>query len=625
MRWLVCLLCFGVATMCFAQPVSRLWIKTTSLPGTDTYSDLFVDAQGNSYVCGSTSPGVGVATAIAVKFDRNGVKLWERSYPSTVGGSWARSVAVDAQGNVILAGFTKWVGNDRQSWVAKVSPTGVLLWERTGNATVTSSWYDVAVDSVGEISLTGDFNSTGLKMRTSHYLADGTWVWNREYTYPGLTNIQVQSGFWVEVDASRNIYVCGVSYGNNIFNNVAKYSPAGTLLWLRHQNDSNRDYPRGFLMYGGSNCAMITEASGGGTDAIYLTTYDTNGVRTSHYGGSFAIGTADRPHTSSFIHLPDGSFVTVGNIQASFGTPTVRSFRAVFKGGSVSIATEVGQRFGMGAAAGLTGGEYYFSSVGQSVASSLVNGVLPSYPWGNPNYSWSQSVFGSTANGQTPAAFMQILRVDPRGDLLAAGQFTGANGYDGLLIKYELNPVAGDDAFSTQTGQALTRSAPGLHENDSQASQATLALTQAPMHGTLTAFNEGSFSYVPNAGFAGVDRAYYKLTRTNGVAPYTSFAEAVFTVYPTISNFVIDPPSVKGGNQVTLRVAVATRLSTALTFPITGQTIHLGGNFSSITVPKESTVGEQVINTIVVATTETATLTVRSGTSTRSATLTITP
>ena len=85
-------------------------------------------------------------------------------------------------------------------------------------------------------------------------------------------------------------------------------------------------------------------------------------------------------------------------------------------------------------------------------------------------------------------------------------------------------PVAGNDAYSVQEGNTLTIVAPGLLANDTDADGDTISATNytQPSHGTLTqVVTDGSFQYVPDAGFVGVDTWTYFITDGAGSATGT--------------------------------------------------------------------------------------------------------
>lgn len=72
-------------------------------------------------------------------------------------------------------------------------------------------------------------------------------------------------------------------------------------------------------------------------------------------------------------------------------------------------------------------------------------------------------------------------------------------------------PIAVNDTYQLLPDQTLDISAPGILANDTDAEgdSLTAALFSGPAHGTLTLDPAGSFEYIPEAGFAGIDSFMY--------------------------------------------------------------------------------------------------------------------
>jgi nitrous oxidase accessory protein NosD len=75
-----------------------------------------------------------------------------------------------------------------------------------------------------------------------------------------------------------------------------------------------------------------------------------------------------------------------------------------------------------------------------------------------------------------------------------------------------LPPVAANDAGSTSQDTPLTVAAPGVLSNDTspEARPLTAAKVSDPAHGTVTLGSDGSYRYVPAAGFSGTDTFTYR-------------------------------------------------------------------------------------------------------------------
>ena len=98
-------------------------------------------------------------------------------------------------------------------------------------------------------------------------------------------------------------------------------------------------------------------------------------------------------------------------------------------------------------------------------------------------------------------------------------------------------PVANPDSYSTSENTQLTVQAPGVLSNDDEVDSVSLTalLVTGPANGTLTLNADGSFRYVPTAGFAGADSFTY---RANDGSANSNVA----TVSITVSG-VNDPPT----------------------------------------------------------------------------------
>jgi hypothetical protein len=199
---------------------------------------LAADAAGNVYATGFTT-AYGTQDVLTVKYDSNGVKKWAVSY-NAGDGDRGFGVAVDAAGNVYVTGQSVAetdYGPQGQMITLKYNSSGVLQWEARFNAAVSSTGLAVAVDASGNVYVAGEHYTTSdyVSMVTLKYSPAGVQQW-AHYAFYGYEN-EESSAYDLALDGSGNVYVTGFLYkpsdpGIRDYLTV-KYSPAGSQLWLR--------------------------------------------------------------------------------------------------------------------------------------------------------------------------------------------------------------------------------------------------------------------------------------------------------------------------------------------------------------------------------------------------------
>ena len=93
-------------------------------------------------------------------------------------------------------------------------------------------------------------------------------------------------------------------------------------------------------------------------------------------------------------------------------------------------------------------------------------------------------------------------------------------------------PVATNDAYATDEDTVLTVSVPGVLENDADVDSAafTAVLATGPAHGALTLNPNGSFTYMPDVNFNGIDSFTYRASDAPGSE--SGVATVLLTVAP---------------------------------------------------------------------------------------------
>jgi uncharacterized delta-60 repeat protein len=211
-------------TIKYSSAGARLWTNFYNGPGnsSDCAVAVEVDPGGNVIVTGS-SPSSNISPLdddfATIKYSNAGVPLWTNRYQGPQNGDdSAQAIAVDASGNVVVAGFSyDSTGANPDYAVIKYSSAGVSIWTNRYNGP--GNDYDLAhslaVDPKGNVIVSGYSRRTSSSgsedYATVAYSGAGTPIWTNWYNGPGNNWDQVNA---VAVDGSGNVIVTGYSTGS---------------------------------------------------------------------------------------------------------------------------------------------------------------------------------------------------------------------------------------------------------------------------------------------------------------------------------------------------------------------------------------------------------------------------
>jgi len=286
-----------------APPVLE-WTRQLGTSGYEEAYAIAVDSAGNVYITGETSGNLGGTNAGSndvwlAKYDNSGNQQWIRQF-GTSQSDYSYGVAVDSAGNVYLTGDT--LGNlggtsagSRDAWVAKYNSSGTQQWIRQLGTSQSDSSYGVAVDSAGNVYLTGGTsgnlggtNAGNSDAWVAKYNSSGTQQWIRQ-----LGTSQSDSSYGVAVDSAGNVYLTGDTLGNLGGTNagsrdawVAKYNSSGNQLWIRQFGTSQYDSTSGLAVDKFGNVYITGDTKGnlGGTYAgvdsdAYVAKFSSSGTQ----------------------------------------------------------------------------------------------------------------------------------------------------------------------------------------------------------------------------------------------------------------------------------------------------------------------------------------------------------
>ncbi len=253
---------------------------------------LAVDTDGNVLVAGWTS-SPDAAYGTTVKYSSEGLTLWTRS----VEWCYPDFLAVDTSGNVFEMGHAPWDGENHDLVVLKYSSAGDLLWSQRDR--VPASPAALATDADGNVVITGHVRVADASRSSSvtvKYSNAGVPLWTN--FYGGLGDMDASTFRAMALDHSGNVIVTSSSQpGEGIGADflTIKFSSAGSPLWTnRYDGPANdSDWPYAVAVDASDNVYVTGESWGGnpasgGTAMDYATIkYTSAGVPlwTNRYDG----------------------------------------------------------------------------------------------------------------------------------------------------------------------------------------------------------------------------------------------------------------------------------------------------------------------------------------------------
>jgi uncharacterized delta-60 repeat protein len=254
------------------------WIGTLGDVGADFGYAIAVDSSGNVYVTGQiNSQGAGSADVLITKYDTSGTIQWQRILGGG-GNDYGYGIAVDSSGNVYVTGRTNSQGaGGFDVLITKYDTSGTIQWQRRLGGSSSDYGQGIAVDSSGNVYVTGYTASPSGGVQNdvliAKYDTSGTIQWQRT-----LGDVDSDEGYGIAVDSSGNVYVAGIATSAiNVL--IAKYNTSGTIQWQRRLG-AGSDYGRGIAVDSSGNVyvtGQINSQGAGGTDVL-ITKYNTSGT-----------------------------------------------------------------------------------------------------------------------------------------------------------------------------------------------------------------------------------------------------------------------------------------------------------------------------------------------------------
>lgn len=305
------LMLLSMSGMAQTSPLVFDWVQKTGLnPGrADQLRDSAVDSAGNVYLVGAASTTSQGLNFVTVKLSPTGQVLWTAEFDGAAhGDDTARSVDIDAQGDVYVTG----------SSINARGDTDIVVIRYTSSGALSAGW------------AAGSGQSRGIRI----------------YDGPAQS---YDTGVKVKVDANGFVFVLGSSVGSGTFSDIVllKYNQLGDRLWTArydgpaHSSDQPvflNFMPSGNILVGGQSLGvngdndwvlLQFDQTGNYAETIWTDIGDGYGVRRFNY----APESEDVP-TDAIVDA-SGNIYVAGTVNPAGGTTDMALIK-VTPSGSIS-------------------------------------------------------------------------------------------------------------------------------------------------------------------------------------------------------------------------------------------------------------------------------------------------
>ncbi|WP_264519642.1 SBBP repeat-containing protein [Flavobacterium sp. N1994] len=355
-----------------------VWAKNMGGTNYDYGSSMAVDSSGNVLVTGyfagtadfdpsaSTAnlTSVGASDIFIAKYDASGNYVWAKNIGGT-GYGYGYSVAVDSNGNVLVTGnFSSTADFDPSAstanltstggydiFVAKYDASGNYVWAKNMGSTGSDYGYSMAVDSNGNVLVTGSFSGTAdfdpsastanLTSAGSNdifiakYDASGNYVWAKNM---GGTSYDI--AYSLALDSNGNVFVTGYFTGTADFDPsastanltsaggssdifIAKYNSSGIYVWAKNMGSTGPDVGNSLKVDSNNNVfvtgyfagtadfdpsASTANLTSAGSNDVFVAKYNTSG----NYVWAISLGGTGNDIGNSLELDSDGNALVTG-------------------------------------------------------------------------------------------------------------------------------------------------------------------------------------------------------------------------------------------------------------------------------------------------------------------------
>lgn len=129
-----------------------LWQRKLGVGSTEIANAVATDSSGNVYICGYSNT-TGADALVIAKYNSSGTVQWQKFLEN--GQAQGYGITIDSSNNIYVCGHSRYFGS-QDMYVAKYDTSGTIQWQRRiGNNTNSEQGRSVAVDGQGNVYLAG--------------------------------------------------------------------------------------------------------------------------------------------------------------------------------------------------------------------------------------------------------------------------------------------------------------------------------------------------------------------------------------------------------------------------------------------------------------------------------------
>lgn len=263
---------------------TRRWLRDYSVDGGDRLEGMAVDRAGNVYLAATANNPTEGYDILVLKYSAAGSKRWELRLGNVgYAADSAAAIALDAAGNVYVAGMQTNPGTGQDAVVIKLTPSGGQRYRTFYRGAGSDSATAVAVDRAGQAYVCGTTDNGDANIFLMKVSAAGSRLWAK--TIDGGTHgVDMPRGLALGPDG---VYVAAdVQWEGDGRHDVAvaRFTFAGARRWLRTYGDVEPSYETATSMaVDASGAAYVggwtQRLASGGPARPLLVKWDAAGVR----------------------------------------------------------------------------------------------------------------------------------------------------------------------------------------------------------------------------------------------------------------------------------------------------------------------------------------------------------